>query len=442
MLAVVVLAAGKGKRMRSELPKVLHPLLGAPLLEHVLKKGEALAADLLVVVIGHGRDEIQAAFEGRGIIWAVQEEQLGTAHAAHVGVEAALEACLPGTAPRPADGPSGDPRGTVEADLEVLILNGDLPLLEEATIRRLLEHHRQSAADVTILTCEKRDPTGFGRIIRESDGTLCGIIEEPDADVATRAIREVNVGTYVFRTSAFRRFYQAIGRTNRQGELYLTDVVVEAARAGRRVETTSAGDESETAQVNSRLELAAAGEILRRRLLEEYMEAGVTIDDPLTTYIEVGVKIGPDSRIRPFTVISSGVEIGRGCEVGPFAHLRPGTRLEAEVRIGNFVEVKNSRLGRRTKAQHLAYVGDGEVGEDVNIGAGTIFANFDGKVKSKTVVKDRAFIGSGTVLVAPVTVGEGAVTGAGAVVLRHRHVADGEVVAGVPAKPLKKNMES
>lgn len=417
--------------MGSNRPKVLHDLLGAPLLEHVLDAVEEVRPDARVVVVGHGREEVREAFSSREILWAVQEEQLGTAHAAHIGVEGA--ASLLDRHP----------------DAEVLILNGDLPLLSGATLARLLERHRGSPATraATVLTCAKSDPTGYGRIVRDGDGHLVDIVEEKDATPATRAIRDVNVGVYVFGALAFREFYRDIGRRNAQGELYLTDVVVRAARGGRAgragstVETLPVEDESEVAQVNTRAELASAGEILRARLLREHMEQGVTVDDPRTTFIEKGVKIGVDTRILPCTMIRRGVQIGEGCEIGPFAHLRAGTRLGDRVSVGNFVEMKNTRVGERTKVRHLSYLGDGIVGRNVNIGAGTVFANYDGKVKSTTEVKDGAFVGSGTVLVAPVTVGAGAVTGAGSVVLKNRDVADGEVVVGVPARSLGKTAE-
>jgi bifunctional UDP-N-acetylglucosamine pyrophosphorylase/glucosamine-1-phosphate N-acetyltransferase len=423
MLVSVILAAGKGKRMQSDLPKVLHRLLGAPLLEHVLDAVAGAAAGeahAMVVVVGHGREMVEKAFDGRGIIWAVQSEQLGTAHAAHCGAAAAARIL------------------EEHADARLLVVNGDLPLLAPATLEGLLARHAAASADVSILTCDKADPHGYGRIIRDQSGAVTGIVEEKDADEATRTMREINVGLYVFRPRVFLESYGKIGRANAQGELYLTDVVIEAARAGRRIATFAVEDPREVGQVNSRSELARAAGVLRERILEDLMRDGVTIDDPRTTYIEKGVRIGRDTRILPFTVIQRGVEIGRGCEVGPFAHLRPGARLEDETSIGNFVEIKNTSVGRRSKVRHLSYLGDGIVGEDVNIGAGTIFANYDGKVKRTTTVKDRAFVGSGTVLVAPVTVGEGAVTGAGAVVLKNQDVPDGGVVVGVPARPIQK----
>ncbi len=416
----IILAAGKGTRMSSDVPKVLHPLLGAPLLEHVLRTSRAALDGVeqhQVVVVGYGREAIEAAFEQEQVTWAVQEPQLGTGHAASVG----LEAC----------------REKISDDAALLILNGDLPLLRVDTVRGLVARFERDQADLALLTCDKEDPSGYGRIVRDGSGRFAGIVEERDADDATRASREINVGTYLIRAAVFDEFYAQLDRENAQDEFYLTDVVSKAAAAGRRVATHEVSDTAEIAQVNSRVELAAAAAILRERLATAYMEAGVTIVDPATTYIEVDVQIGRDTTIHPMTHIERGVEIGPRCQIGPFCHLRPGTELAAAVKVGNFVEIKKSTVGEGSKVPHLTYVGDAAVGDGVNIGAGTIFANYDGKTKSATTVRDRAFIGSGTILVAPVVVGEAAATGAGAVVLRGRDVADGGVVVGVPARAIK-----
>ncbi len=425
MLALVVLAAGRGSRMKSELPKVLHPVLGSPLLDFALEKGEELAVDESVVVVGWGREAIEAHYEkhhgggtpnaGRKISWAVQDEQLGTGHAAHIGVEA--------ISAKDAEG--------------VLILNGDLPLLDSETIRRLVETHRENGHAATVLTCHKDDPTGFGRVVRAESGQVVNIVEEPDCDDETRAIPDVNVGTYVFSIEAFRKYYDRIGTDNEQNEYYLTDVVVEASKDGAKVGTVAVADERETAQVNCQKELAVAQAILKERIIDELFDKGVRIDDPASCYIERGVEVAAGAHIHPFCVLRKGTVIEAGAHVGPFAHLRPGSHLGAGSKVGNFCELKNTDLGPGAKVNHLSYVGDGDVGAQVNIGAGTIFANYDGKKKHRTVVKDGAFIGSGTVLVAPVTVGEGASTGAGSVVLRGRDVEDGQTVVGMPAQVLE-----
>lgn len=428
-LVSVLLAAGKGTRMRSETPKVLHPLLGAPLLEHVLRASRSASSNgahdvQQVVVVGHGAAEVEAAFAdhelGRNITWAVQTEQLGTGHAARIGVDRA----------RAFDDQDSATR--------ILILNGDLPLLSAETLHGLLADFEAVDADVALLTCEADDPTGYGRIQRDSTGRLTGIIEEQDADDQTRRMKEINVGTYLFRASVFLECAGRIDASNAQGEFYLTDVVVDAARNGQKVVTRGVANLDEIAQVNNRVDLARVGTLLRAQLLEAYMESGVTIVDPATTYIELDVTIGPDTVIQPFTHIERGVAIGARCQIGPFCHLRPETRISDGVRLGNFVEIKKSQIGQGSKVPHLTYVGDGVVGAGVNIGAGTIFANYDGKRKHVTEVKDGASLGSGTVLVAPVTVGEGARTAAGAVVPANKDVPDGEIVAGVPARLLKK----
>lgn len=428
MLALVVLAGGKGTRMKSDLPKVLHPLLGRPLLAYPLELGSSLGVEMGAVVVGHGRELVREAFGGeacggRDLVWAVQEKQLGTGHAAHVGIEALVAAA----------GESASP-----GDLDVLVLNGDLPLLRRETLEAMVTVHRKAGAEATVLTCEKADPFGFGRIVRTPDGSFDSIVEQRDADEEVARIREVNVGTYLFRASAFRTAYPKTGTDNRQGEYYLTDVAVEISRAGGRVETFAVEDETETAQVSHHREMAVAASILRERLLGEWMDAGVAIDDPASTWIEPGVTIERGARILPFTVIRSGVTIESGCEVGPFAHLRPGTHLRSGSSIGNYVEVKNSTIGCGSKARHLTYVGDADIGERVNLGAGTIFANYDGKKKHRSSIEDEAFVGSGTILVAPVRIGRGATTGAGAVVTRGQDVAAGGVVVGVPARPLQR----
>ncbi len=414
MVMSIILAAGKGTRMVSDLPKVLHPLMGAPLLEYMLDKVEALGCSPNAVVVGFKHEVVREAFQGWRVIWALQKEQLGTGHAAMIGVEAL-----------PKEG-------------EVLILNGDLPMLNPKTLEGLLAVHRQNAAEVTVLTCIKSDPYGYGRIQRHpKTGKVIAITEEKDASPEVKGIKEINVGVYVFSMPVFRECYAQVRPDNAQKEYYLTDVVVAASRLGKRLETYATSTEEEIAQVNSRSEMAQVSRMVRLQILEEFMSQGVTIDDPYTTYIEKGVRIGMDARILPFTYIERGVDIAPRCEIGPFTHLRPGTILHVGASLGNFVEIKASVIGEETKVRHMAYIGDATIGKRVNVGAGTIFANFDGRQKNKSVVKDGAFIGSGTIFVAPVTMGEEAVTGAGAVVTKGKNVPDRTVVVGVPARPLR-----
>jgi len=416
-MAAVVLAGGRGVRMGAGRLKVLQPLAGHPLLEHVLRAVGGLDPAHVVVVVGHRADEVRAAFPDRRILWADQVEPLGTAHAFQAGLGA-----LP-------DGFRGD----------LLAVCGDMPLLRAETLGRLLDAHRAAAADVTLLTAEVDDPTGYGRVLRSPDGAEpVRIVEESElSGPAERKVREVSTGTWCFRSETVSAVLGRIGRQNRKGEYFLTDVVPAARERRLRARAVVAPDPSEAQGVNSHPELWRAAERLRERALAEHAASGVVFLDPRTTILTGDVTIGPGSVIHPFTVITGPVTIGRNCHVGPFAHLREGAVLEDRAEVGNFCEVKKSVLGPGSKAKHLTYLGDATIGSGVNIGAGTITANYDGKAKHRTLVRDRAFIGSGTVLIAPVEVGVGAVTGAGAVVRRGTPVADGEVWVGVPARRLE-----
>ncbi len=402
--------------MRSEgIPKVLQELCGLPLLAYPLRVARALDPAKVVVVVGFRRESVIDAFRNEDIVWAVQEEQRGTGHAALIALEA-----IP------------------DFDGDVLIINGDLPHLEVATVKDFVAAHARSGGGGTIMVCMKQDPTGYGRIIRDRDGTACDVVEERDATADIRAVREINVGLYVYDARLLRDILREVKPHNAQGEYYLTDAFPLLVRRGGAAGTFLLAQEREIEQITNRADLARSARLLFDAACARCMARGVTIVSPETTFIEQDVEIGEDSVILPFSVIRRGVRIGRGCEVGPFAHLRPGTVLEDASEVGNFVEVKNSALGKGTKAKHLSYLGDGIIGSDVNIGAGTIFANFDGKTKHTTTVENGAFVGSGSILIAPVTVGRGAVTAAGAVVTKGRNVPPGQVVAGVPARPLEK----
>ncbi len=426
--AAVILAAGKGTRMRSDLAKVLHPLLGRPLLWYPLEACRRAGVERLVVVVGHQAEAVRRAAGAPDVAFALQAEQNGTGHAV---------LCA-----RPA---LADYRGTA------LILCGDVPLIRPETLRRLVEAHRSAGALVTVLTMELPDPAGYGRIVRDGDGHLVRIVEEADASDEERAICEVNSGTYAVELPWLWGALERLRPDNRQAEIYLTDAV-EAAVGEERALALQVADAEEVLGVNSRVHLAQAAAVLRERVNRAWMEAGVTLEDPASTWIEPGVELEPDVTIGPgvrlagHTRVASGSRIDTGCvltdtvvgpgchlkpycvadgarleagaQAGPFAHLRPGAVVGPEARVGNFVEMKKAVLGRGSKANHLTYLGDATVGEGVNIGAGTITCNYDGRNKHPTVIRDGAFIGSNTSLVAPVTVGAGATVGAGSTITK------------------------
>jgi len=420
-LDIIVLAAGLGKRMRSELPKVLHPLAGRPLLAHVLDAARALSPRKTIVVHGHGAERVRAAFPDASLAWALQVEQRGTGHA--------VMQALP----------------HVSAD-EVLILYGDVPLIQPATLERLRAAARSGLA---LLTVDLPEPKGYGRIVREG-GKVARIVEEKDATAAQKAIREVNAGFMAMDAKRLSAWAKKLGNHNAQKEYYLTDVVSLAVAEGVPVEAVKVDDVWEVSGVNSKQELAALERVAQTRHAARLLEAGVTLSDParidvrgtlecgrdvsidINCVFEGKVRLGDGVRIGPHCVlrnvsIAAGSEVrafshlddadvGARCLVGPYARLRPGASLADEVHIGNFVEVKASRVGKGSKANHLAYVGDSEVGANVNIGAGTITCNYDGVNKHRTVIEDDCFIGSDATLVAPVKIARGSYIGAGSTI--------------------------
>ena len=427
LAAVVVLAAGEGTRMRSATtPKVLHALGGRSMLGHVLASARALQPEHLVVVVGHAREQVTAHVRevDAQARTAVQEPQNGTGHAVQVAL-----ADLP------------DLTGTV------VVVLGDAPLLREETLRELVRVHEGAAT--TVLTAVLDDATGYGRVVRDASGDVTAIVEHKDADEAVRAVREVNSGVFAFDAARLR---EAIGRLttdNAQGELYLTDVVALHREAGHVVRAHVVADAGETLGVNDRVQLAQARRLLNDRVLERHMRAGVTVVDPLTTWVDVQVALEPDVVVHPgcqlhgrttvaagavvgpdttltdcevgeqATVLkthATGAVIGAGAEVGPFTYLRPGTRLGRGSKAGAFVEIKASEVGDRSKVPHLSYVGDAVIGSGSNIGAATVFVNYDGQAKHRTTVGDDVRIGSDTMLVAPVEIGDGAYTAAGSVI--------------------------
>ncbi len=426
-LVAVILAAGKGERMISKMPKVLHPVAGKPMLYYPLEVSRKVGALRRIVVVGHGKEEVSSLFEG--VQFVVQEEQLGTAHAL-LAAEEAIKGWEGG----------------------ILVLCGDTPLVTEECLRGLIETHIRESAHITVVTIEREDPTGYGRIVKDGRGRLLRIVEEVEAGPEERGIKEVNGGIYLFSSLPLFDLLRAIPPSERKGEHYLTDIVALAREKGYRVVSYMHGNAMDVAGVNTRKDLAIANRIMRERILDGLMAAGVTVMDPSNTYIDYGVKIGVDSilypnihiegdstvgegcvieegskiidstigdgcRIRSHSLVESS-SIGRGVVIGPFARLRPGSILEEGVKIGNFVEVKNSTIKKGTKANHLSYIGDATIGEGVNIGAGTITCNYDGFKKHRTVVEDGAFIGSDTQLIAPVRVGRGAYIGSGTTVTK------------------------
>ena len=412
---VVILAAGQGTRMKLGRPKVLAPLCGRTMLEWVVDQALALDPRRVVVVVGHGADEVRelvSRIDPR-VACATQEEQLGTGHALRVALPALGE--TPGV---------------------VVLLYGDMPLLTTGSLAALSLAQAATGGGMAMLTSEPADPRGFGRVLRDGTGAVRAVVEEKDCTDEQRAIREVNLGVYAFEGADLLRLLPQLSNENAQGEYYVTDVIAMLVGEGKTVAAVVLEDEAEAIGVNTLAHLAEARAALQLRILERHMAGGVLIEDPATTYIDHGVTIGAGTEILPCTVIRAGVTIGAGCEVGPFSHLRAGTVIEDGAEIGNFTEAKQSRLGAGSKAKHLSYLGDATIGKGSNIGAGTIFANYDGKAKHASHVGDRSFVGSGTILVAPATVGDGATTGAGAVVTRGSNVPEGDVWVGVPARPI------
>ncbi len=411
---VVILAAGEGTRMKSKVPKVMLPVSGTPMVNHVVAVAQALAPKKIIVVIGSQRRQVRDVLE-KGVAVALQKEPLGTADA--------VKSAVP----------------QIPASVQdVVIVYGDTPLIRRQTLEALTLHHREANAACTVLTTHLADPYGYGRILRDPSGQVIGIIEDKEATQAQRLIREVNTGMYVFSKADLLEGLEHVRPAKKSGEFYLTDVLGWLFQKGRKVEACAAPQSDEVLGVNSQMELLAAAQVLGRRVLERHMEAGVVLMDATTVFIDPTAVIGEGTCVYPFTFIEKDVTVGRHCRIGPFCHLRAGAVLEDNVRVGNYTEIKNSTLGKGTNMRHVGYLGDTCVGRSVNIGAGTVVANFDGKKKNRTAIGDKAFIGCDAVLIAPVVVGKDAVVGAGSVVTRHHNVADKSVVAGVPARPLKK----
>jgi bifunctional UDP-N-acetylglucosamine pyrophosphorylase/glucosamine-1-phosphate N-acetyltransferase len=428
-LAIIVLAAGQGTRMKSRRPKVLHEIGGRPLVGHVLTTARSLGAAHIEVVVRHEREQVVSALAADypDAVFVDQDDVPGTGRAVQVAIDAL-----------PAD-----------FDGDVLVLSGDCPLADVDTLSAFLDEHRASGAPATLMTAVVDDPTGYGRVIRDADGGVDRIVEQKDASDDEAAVREINAGMYAFRSETLRRYLPEIGLDNAQGEMYLTDVPGLLRRDGDRVAASVVSDVTVTYGVNDRAQLALVGRLLNQRIVRRWQREGVTIVDPETTWIDDDAKLAPDVTILPntqilrATVIAAGATVGPDttlvdCEVGedavvkrtdanlaviganatvgPFSFLRPGTVLGAGGKIGAYVETKNAEIGENSKVPHLSYVGDATIGRGVNLGASTITANYDDVNKHRTVVGDEVHTGSHTVLVAPVRLGAGAKTGAGAVV--------------------------
>lgn len=443
----IIMAAGMGTRMRSELPKVLHSLLGRPLLYHTLSAVKQLAPREVAVVVGYDAERVQNAIQGemaQAVSFVLQSPQLGTGHAV-LQTKPLLQ----------------DKAG------RILVVPGDLPLLSASTMRRLIEASESTQAPVVMLTVEADDPRGFGRVVRDEHGFVTAIVEEADCTPEQKKIRELNVGAYVFAAGWLWQNLEKI-KPSAKGEYYITDLVGIAVAQGERVQAEPVGDPVEALGINTRAHLAGVEATLRQQINLRWMEAGVTMIDPATTYIDLDVTIGPDTVIYPNSYLLGRTSIGQNCvigpnsyvqdsqignaclvrfsvveqaileeevDIGPFAHLRKGAHLATGVHMGNFGEVKNSYLGPGTKMGHFSYLGDAHTGENVNIGAGTITCNYDGVRKNPTRIGDNAFLGSDTLLVAPVNIGQNAITGAGSVVTRD--VPDNALAFGVPARVKK-----
>lgn len=409
----VILAAGEGTRMNSELPKILHKIYKKPLLGYILDTLKYLKVKRIITIVGYKAELTIDYLKGQSEI-VKQKRRLGTA-------DALKEA----------------EKKLYDFKENILTLYADTPLIKFETLSRLINTHRNSKASCTILTSVLKNPTGYGRILRDDNGDILKIIEEKDASLYEKVIEEVNTGVYCFKAKDLFESLKEIKPNNVKNEYYLTDIVQIFVRKGLKVESIQTDDHEEILGINSRQDLALAHKVIRERIQNRIIEKGVTIIDPGTTHIDMDVEIGKDTVIEPFVRIEEDVRIGKRCYIGPFVHIRPQTVIKDGVKLGNFVEVVRSKIDTGTKINHLSYIGDAEIGKNVNIGAGSVTANYDSTKKNKTIIEDNTFIGCGTVLVAPVKIGKNVITGANCVVTKGE-VKDNTVVVGVPARILRK----
>ncbi len=438
-ISVIVLAAGKGKRMRSSVPKILHPILGQPIISYVLESIKRISPQRIVLVLGHGSNEVKKSLNYEQIDSVIQKEQLGTGHAVY-----------------------STRRKLRSFNGNIVIVNGDSPLISPGTLKKLIGSHERTRSVLSILTADTRDTHGYGRVMRNGRGHVVRIIEEEDANANQRRINEINSGVYCVESGFLWKALSQVDRKNDQKEFYLTDIVEIASKEGKRVNVFVSKDSEEILGINNRVDLSRVEEIIGRRINNKHMISGVTMVKPEQTYISPQAYISSDTIIFPNSFIYGNTKIGAGCmigplvwikdskigkntsinfssyitnadignkvTIGPFANIRPDSIILEGVRVGNFVEVKKSRIGRLSKVPHLSYIGDSEIGERVNIGAGTITCNYDGISKHETIIEDDVFIGSDTMLVAPVKIGRGATTGAGSTITKN--VDDGALAIG------------
>ncbi|WAA09485.1 bifunctional UDP-N-acetylglucosamine diphosphorylase/glucosamine-1-phosphate N-acetyltransferase GlmU [Fervidibacillus albus] len=441
---VIVLAAGQGTRMKSKLYKVLHPVCGKPMVQHVIENVQGIEVKKLITVVGHGAEKVQEVLAGKSQ-FVLQEEQLGTAHAV-MQAKQLLK----------------DQDGTT------LVICGDTPLIKKETLEAMVDQHEMNGSHVTVLTAKADDPTGYGRIIRNEKGHVERIVEHKDATEEEKKVTEINAGTYCFDNRSLFSALDKVTNDNAQGEYYLPDVLEIIKKEGKTVSAYMTDDFSETLGVNDRVALSRAEKVMRKRINESHMKNGVTIIDPDQTYIDADVEIGSDTVIYPGTmikgrtmiqsdcvigpnteIIDSSIgemttvrqsvvtesNIGRNVQIGPYAHIRPSSDIDDEVRIGNFVEIKKSTFGKGSKASHLSYIGDADVGQHVNIGCGTITVNYDGTNKHKTIIEDDAFVGCNSNLIAPVTIGKDAYVAAGSTIT---HNVPGQALSIARARQVNK----
>jgi len=425
IISAVILAAGKGVRMSSDFPKVVHKAAGKPMILHIVQTIKKAGIEDINVVVGHGRDMVYEVLKNEKVRFVAQEQQLGTGHAL-------IQA-----------------QHNIDPLASVMVLAGDTPLLRETTLKQLIDFHREQDSLATVLTAELKNPTGYGRIIRNDDNSFLKIVEEKDASENEKKIKEINSGIYCFQAGEVFYSLNKVTTNNAQGEYYLTDALDLMKKDKKKVSIIKVSDSQEVYGVNDRIQLSYVESILRKRKNMNLMQEGVTIVDPAATYIDEEVQIGRDTRILPYTIIEGNTVIGKDCEIGPYsrisnsnigdsviidssrvneaaigtgciigpyAYLRPQTELHDNVKVGDFVEIKKSTVREQSKIPHLSYIGDAMIGKGVNIGAGTITCNYDGKNKYRTIIEDQAFIGSNTNLVAPVTVSKNAVVGAGSTI--------------------------